>query len=50
MEYKVKLKYHWALANSTMPTLEWTTDTTNKKLFKGWKNYIIKKAERDCNA
>ena len=42
MEYKVKLKYHWALANSPTPTLEWTTDSTDKKLFKDWK-----KAEGD---
>ena len=37
MEYKVKLKYHWALANSTTPNLEWTTDSTDKKIFKNWK-------------
>ena len=50
MEYKVKINYHWSLANSTIPTFGWTTDTTNKKLFKGWKTYTLKKAEGDCNA
>ena len=38
MEYKVKINYHWSMANATIPTFSWTTDTTNKKLFKGWKN------------
>ena len=49
MEYKVKIKYHWSLANASIPTFGWTADATDKKLFKGWKN-IQKKAERDCNA
>ena len=42
MEYKVKRKYYWSLADATIPTLEWTTDSTNKKLLKDWK-----KAEGD---
>ena len=42
MEYKVKINYSWSLANSTIPTFGWTSDSTDKKLFKDWK-----KAEGD---
>ena len=42
MEYKVKIKYHWSLANASIPTFDWTSDSTDKKLFKDWK-----KAEGD---
>ena len=49
MGYTIKIKYHWSMANASIPTYGWISDSTDKKLFKGWKN-IQKKAEGDCNA
>ena len=37
---KKKLNYVWA-TNTTQPTFHWESDSTNKRLFKGWNKIKI---------